>query len=665
MSPMFPVEETATATILVVDDEDWNRMLVESVLEDSGYRIVTAASGAQALDLVAGDPPDAILLDIMMPEVDGYEVCRRLKSSRRTFFIPVVMLTALTDVASKARGLEVGADDFLNKPFNRIELATRLKSLLRIRALRSQLDTTESVIYSMVTAMESKDPSTKDHSLRVAALVSEVVKTLRLTGPDLESMIWAALLHDIGKLGVPDEVLETGPDQRSLDAHRLFQLHALYGERILSSLPSLRQALPIIRHHHERLDGSGYPDGLSGHDFTPPIQVVAAANAYENYRVESAAATPDTWAAQLRAEAAAGKFHGGLVEGIIQAEKQLPEMLPELVDLLPVPEQTVGGKIFVADDSAPGREILHELLSGAGYDVRTFADGDRLLSALFEAAPDLVMVDVNMPRVGGEEVCRRLRSDPGYAYLPILLLTANLEATSKERALVSGADDLLSVPVDRVELLARVRSLLRLSAYHGDLEQGESVVLALSGMLEAKDPAANGHSARVAELAEGLARALDLPPEVTSSMRTAGLLHDIGKVAIPEHILHKSALTEDEAKILRTHPVRSYEICKDLRSVRHALPAIRHHHEHADGSGYPDELIGDAIPVGTRVLALANAFDGLTIRHGLTPREAIERLGRETAEGLWAPEVYRALEQLMAEDEGPGSSGPRSATDSR
>ena len=642
-------DTNATPTILVVDDESWNLMLVESVLDDSGYRIVTAENGTAALDLVAGSPPDAVLLDVMMPGMDGFEVCRRLKSSRRTFFIPIVLLTALADTESKVKGLEAGADDFLTKPINRIELLTRLRSVLAIRALRDQRDSAESVIYSLVAALESKDPRTRGHSLRVAALVAAVVDDLRLTGPDLESLIWAALLHDIGKIGVPDEVLETPPDRRSLDAHRLFQLHPLYSERILKPLTSLAPALPIIRHHHERLDGSGYPDGLSGRAFTPPMQVVAAANAYENFRLESPEASPETWASQLRAEASAGKFHPSLVEGVIRAEAALPEVLPEIVDLLPIPQAAVGGRILIADDSATSREIYQEILEDAGYSVHTFPDGAALLDTARERLPDLVITDVQMPGTGGEEVCRRLKSDPRSAFLPVILVTAHIEAASKERALASGADDFLSVPVNRQELLARVRSLLRLGAFRADLEQGESVILSLSGMLEAKDPATNGHSARVAELAVHLAQEMGLGEAAVTTLRTAGLLHDIGKVAVPERVLHQSILSREDLELLEAHPRLGFDLCKGLHSARDALPAILHHHEQLDGSGYPDGLAGAAIPTGARVLGVANAFDVLTLRVQLSPAAAIERLGRETEEGKWDPDVTRALETLHRE----------------
>ena len=145
--------------ILAVDDQPENLELLAAILSDEGFDVGFASDGLAALEAVAAHPPQAILLDIMMPRLDGFEVCRRIKAARPTCFIPVVMLTALSDVESKIRGFETGADDFLNKPFHRIELLTRLRSLLRIRGLRDELDSTEALIFSMVPSRWSKAAS--------------------------------------------------------------------------------------------------------------------------------------------------------------------------------------------------------------------------------------------------------------------------------------------------------------------------------------------------------------------------------------------------------------------------------------------------------------------------------------------------------------------------
>ncbi len=644
----------APATVLVVDDEAWNRMLAEAILEDDGYRILLAEDGEEALARVAEERPDAILLDVMMPRLDGFEVCRRLKSSRRTFFVPVMMLTALADSESKVKGLEAGADDFLNKPINRIELRTRLRSLLRVRRLRNELDSTANIMFSMVTALEGKDPRTRDHSLKVATLAAAVAGKPGLPAADRDAVVWGALLHDIGKIGVPEAALLKAPAERTSDEERFYRFHPLHSEQILTPLESLSTVRPIVRHHHERLDGSGYPDGLRDAAFSRSIEIVVAANAFELCRME-APEKPSHWIAAMRAEAAQGRLHADLVEEVLASAAALPETLPRFSDLLPAPAPPRGGRILVADADPTQCDFYAQVLTADGHRVEPKAGGATLLAAAREHGADLVILGVELPGQSGEEICRLIKAHPGLEYLPVILVAAREEGVGKERALASGADDFLTLPVDRNELRARIRSLLRLRHYYHDLEERESVILSLSGVLEAKDPYTNGHSARVGEMSVQLAREMGLSVDFAASLKIGGLLHDIGKVAVPERILHKPVpLTDEEYEIVKAHPVTGWEICKDLHSAHPVLPCIRYHHERYDGRGYPDGLAGDAIPLGARIMGLADVYDALTseraYRAGMSPPRAYEILTAENDRGMWDPEVFRAFASLYRRD---------------
>ncbi len=646
--------DDASATVLVVDDEAWNRILAEAILEDDGYRILLAENGEQALSLVASEQPDAILLDVMMPRLDGFEVCRRLKSSRATFFIPVMMLTALADAESKVKGLEAGADDFLGKPINRIELLTRLRSLLRVKRLRNELDSTANIMFSMVTALEGKDPRTRDHSLKVAALAAAVADRLDMPAAERDAVVWGALLHDIGRIGVPEAALLKSPVERTSDEERFYRFHPLYSEQIIAPLQSLAAVRPIVRHHHERLDGSGYPDGIRGEAFNRSIEIVVAANALEHHRV-NAPERPSRWIAAMRTEAGHGKLRGELVEQVLAAAAALPETVPRFSELLPAPTPPRGGRILVADARPSQCDFYREILSTDGHRVEPKAGGATLLAAVRAQGADLVILGVELPGQSGEEICRQIKAHPGLEYLPVILVTAQEEGAGKERALTSGADDFLTLPVDRHELKARVRSLLRLRHFHHDLEERESVILSLSGVLEAKDPYTKGHSSRVGELSVQLARELGLSVDFAASLKTGGLLHDIGKVAVPEHILHKpGALTDEEYEIVKAHPVTGWEICKELHSTKSVLPCIRHHHERYDGRGYPDGLAGDNIPLGARIMGLADVYDALTsarpYRDGMAPPQAYSILASENDKGLWDPEVFRAFASLYRRD---------------
>jgi len=261
-----------------------------------------------------------------------------------------------------------------------------------------------------------------------------------------------------------------------------------------------------------------------------------------------------------------------------------------------------------------------------------------------------------MPRLSGEEVCRRIKSEPEAAFLPVILVTAYEESGARLRALDAAADDLLIAPVNRLELLARVRSLLRLKLYHQDLVRHEAVVLSLSAALEAKDAYTRGHSQRVGELSARLARQLELGEEVEARMHTAGLLHDLGKVAVPERVLHKPGrLNAEEWALVMAHPATGYQICRRLATARPVLDCILYHHERFDGSGYPRHLAGATIPFAARLLGVADAFDALTsaraYRRSLEAGEALDLLRRETELGKWDPDIFAALATLLARGE--------------
>ncbi len=257
------VAPTIAGRVLVVDDMEGNVSLVRSVRERDGYRVSTATSGREALDTVAGHHPDLILLDVMMPGLDGFEVCRLLKTDTATRLLPVVLVTALRNTNDKIRGIDAGADDFITKPFNPHELRARVRSLIRIKRYTDDLDTAESVILSLALTIEARDPSTEGHCQRLAAYAVALGTRLGLGEEDLAALGRGGFLHDVGKVGIPDAVL-LKPGRLTDDEYELIKTHTVIGDRLCGELRSLRRVRPIVRGHHERLDGSGYPDGLEG-----------------------------------------------------------------------------------------------------------------------------------------------------------------------------------------------------------------------------------------------------------------------------------------------------------------------------------------------------------------------------------------------------------------
>ena len=266
--------------VLVVDDGEINRALVEAFLSDLDCRLRSAEDGPSALAAIDRETPDLVLLDVQMPGMDGYEVCRRIKAGPRGRLLPVVMLTALDNSNDRVLALEAGADDFMSKPVDRIELVARVRSALRLKAVYDTLDSAEQVIFSLAAAVEAKDKYTEKHTHRVAETARHVGMTLGLPERALDALYRGGIIHDIGKIGVPDAIL-LKPGPLAGDEIRIMRAHTTIGESIVRPLRSGANLLPIIRNHHERFDGNGYPDGLAGRAIPRLARIVAVCDSYD------------------------------------------------------------------------------------------------------------------------------------------------------------------------------------------------------------------------------------------------------------------------------------------------------------------------------------------------------------------------------------------------
>ena len=305
--------------VLVVDDIAGNANLVRSLLEREGYGVTIASSGLQALDAIARDHPDLILLDVMMPGLDGFEVCRRLKSEAGTRLLPVVLITALSNVDDRIRGIEAGADDFITKPFNALELRARVRSLIRIKRYTDDLDTADSVIVSLALTIEARDRSTDGHCHRLAGYAGALGAHLGLGEEDLAALERGGFLHDIGKVGIPDAVL-LKPGALTSEEYEQIKAHAVIGDRLCGELRSLRRVRPIVRSHHERLDGSGYPDGLRGDAIPLLAQIMGVVDVFDaltTARPYKEAMSPECAEEELRREVERGWRRPDLVEALV------------------------------------------------------------------------------------------------------------------------------------------------------------------------------------------------------------------------------------------------------------------------------------------------------------------------------------------------------------
>jgi len=312
----------------------------------------------------------------------------------------------------------------------------------------------------------------------------------------------------------------------------------------------------------------------------------------------------------------------------------------------------VSGTILVADDQIANRELLEELLTAEGFTVISVANGAEALIELNKAQIDLALLDVMMPHLNGFEVCARIKSNPETYLIPAILVTSLADRQDRLQGIKAGADDFLSRPVDQTELLARVRSLLKLKMRTDELERAESVLFTLARSIEGKDPYTHGHCERLSEYSAGLGKQLKLSESQIIALRRAGVVHDIGKIGIPDSILLKpGALTPEDWKLMREHPAMGERICAPLKSFRLVLPIIRHHHEKYNGTGYPDGLRGEDIPITARVLQIVDVYDALTTerpyKKAFSITDALQTMKEEVAKGWWDAHIFDQFEQLV------------------
>lgn len=296
----------------------------------------------------------------------------------------------------------------------------------------------------------------------------------------------------------------------------------------------------------------------------------------------------------------------------------------------------MNASILVVIGDPESRETWKHLLENQGYHTVAISTGERVPDLCAHLRPDLVLMEANLPDVPGLEVCRRLKSDPRNQLTPVILIAGESDYPRDSTIRELGADDVWAPLPTRWEALTRVQSLLQLRSYID--EQAEAVILALARTIEARDAYTRGHCERLATLAVQLGLKIGLSNDQVDALRIAGIVHDVGKVVVPDSVLLKAGpLTPQEHKIIRRHPVEGERICYPLKSLRRVLPIIRHHHERSDGSGYPDGLRGDAIPLPARILQIVDIYDALTTdrpyRDAFTSGQALATLYEEADRG--------------------------------
>lgn len=329
MPPVNPVDTYSSsepggsgvgdARVLVVDDDLGIRTVLARLLRAEGYNVTLASDGLEALSLMQSAGYDLVISDVNMPGITGIELCRSMKHNAATRFVPVILVTGAADAELRLVGITAGADDFLNKPYDAVELRARVRSLLRVKAYTDDLDSAESVICSLALTVEARDIYTGGHCERLASYAMRLGERLLLAEPQIAALRRGGYLHDVGKIGIPDSILFKEGALTVVECEVMKQ-HTVIGERLCGDLRSLRLVRPIVRSHHERLDGSGYPDGLSGAEIPLTAQIISVVDTYDavtTNRPYRAARAPEVAFAELLADVRNGKLASGIVDAFI------------------------------------------------------------------------------------------------------------------------------------------------------------------------------------------------------------------------------------------------------------------------------------------------------------------------------------------------------------
>jgi putative two-component system response regulator len=481
---------------LMVDDDELSLELLEGVLRELGYDVERAVNGKEAIEKLRREPIHLVITDWDMPEMNGLELCRAIRSEDFDGYVFIIMLTGRDSGKQRIEGLHCGADAFLTKPLNPDELLVSLKTAERILAL----ETRDLAMFALAKLSESRDPETGAHIERVqsyARLLAQYLSTTErhhgLIDTEFVRLIYqTSPLHDIGKVGIPDNVL-LKPGKLDAQELQIMRTHASLGaqtlEASLQRFPNvqfLQMARDIALYHHEKWDGSGYPHGLANTKIPLAARIVALADVYDaltSRRVYRDAMT-HMQAKTLIIRERDAHFDPDVVDAFLAVERQFISVHERFCDdeqeersreaAGAAKQQDAQRKpaqdgALIVDDDPIVRDMLLNFLNANGIHALVCGDGVEALSILEAYQPRLIISDWEMPGLDGLEFCRRVRARPGADHVHFIMLTVHTGTEELTRAFDAGVDDFLAKPFNDAELMARIRTGLRAIGLYDEL----------------------------------------------------------------------------------------------------------------------------------------------------------------------------------------------------
>src|SRR5450830_1741386 len=657
------MKQAKQATILVVDDDKNNRKLLEVQLSAEDYAVRSAASGEEALASVAEKLPDLILLDIMMPGIDGFEVARRLKADARSRNIPIIMVTALDSRESRLKGLAAGAGEFLSKPVDRAELLVRVGNLLKVKEYQDFLARHNDILEEQVSARTAellKGKLTLEHANRALAALSEVNHSLvRATGNNelLQDICDAIVLQSSYRLAWVGYVqhnesksikimARAGHDEGYLDAMQLTWTETergmgTSGRAIRSGATQLCQDIASDPQYLPWRDALGYAS-----DIALPLKNVDN-SVFGILHVYSAEVNAFIPAEVALLEEMAGQLAFGVHALQIRQERDLA-LIKNQEQLVQLALQNEEKEKRAAELGIANKELVFqneekekraaELVIANKELVFQNKEKEKRAAELGIANKELVfqnkekekraaeLVIANKELAFQNEEKEKRATELGIANKELAFQN---EEKEKRAAELGIANKELAFQNEEKEKRA-AELVIANKALQDNLED---TVRAMATIVEMRDPYTAGHQVRVAELAVAIARQMELPDEQVHAIYLAGVLHDLGKIQIPAEILSKPGKISDiEFSLIKTHPQAGYDILKDIHFPWPLAQIILQHHERLDGSGYPQRLKGEAILLEARILSVADIVEAMSshrpYRLGLGIDAALDEITR-------------------------------------